>query len=173
MPKNILIFSDGTGQAGGLAPDQTLSNIYKFYRAARVGPENRIDPDVQVAFYDPGLGTDIDASGRFRTRVARRIRGFASSATEQDPMTSLSAITTHRPAATCRMIPLGLRVVLAFPELKKAIPDVSSDLRPESLTSQRTSAPHFWSCSIQGWLGCPHTDRSGDAFVRRDRCSSS
>lgn len=81
MSKNILIFSDGTGQAGGLSPDQTLINIYKFYRATRVGPENAIDPDRQVAFYDPGLGTDIDASGRFRTRVARRIRAFASSAT--------------------------------------------------------------------------------------------
>ena len=30
MPKNILIFSDGTGQAGGLTPDQNISNIYKF-----------------------------------------------------------------------------------------------------------------------------------------------
>lgn len=81
MPKDILIFSDGTGQAGGIVPDQNLSNIYKFYRATRVGPENRIDPDRQCAFYDPGLGTDIDASGRFRTRVARRIRAFVSSAT--------------------------------------------------------------------------------------------
>jgi len=25
MPKNILIFSDGTGQAGGLTPDQNIS----------------------------------------------------------------------------------------------------------------------------------------------------
>ena len=40
MPKNILIFSDGTGQAGGLTPDQNISNIYKLYRATRCGPEN-------------------------------------------------------------------------------------------------------------------------------------
>jgi len=33
MAKNILIFSDGTGQAGGLTPDQNISNIYKLYRA--------------------------------------------------------------------------------------------------------------------------------------------
>ena len=39
MPRNILIFSDGTGQAGGLMPDERISNIYKLYRAARVGPE--------------------------------------------------------------------------------------------------------------------------------------
>lgn len=57
MAKNILIFSDGTGQVGGLKPDQRLSNIYKLYRASRVSPENTIDPDAQIAFYDPGLGT--------------------------------------------------------------------------------------------------------------------
>jgi hypothetical protein len=28
VSKNILIFSDGTGQYGGLKPDQRLSNIY-------------------------------------------------------------------------------------------------------------------------------------------------
>jgi hypothetical protein len=43
MPKNILIFSDGTGHAGGLTPDQNVSNIYKLYRATRCGPENAID----------------------------------------------------------------------------------------------------------------------------------
>ena len=37
MAKNILIFSDGTGQFGGLKPDQRLSNIYKLYRASRSG----------------------------------------------------------------------------------------------------------------------------------------
>ena len=64
MPKNILIFSDGTGQAGGLRPDQRLSNVYKLYRATRPGPDNvDIDPTEQVAFYDPGLGTISDARG--------------------------------------------------------------------------------------------------------------
>jgi cytidylate kinase len=44
MPKNILIFSDGTGRAGGLRPDENRSNIYKLYRATRgtgFGPEVR------------------------------------------------------------------------------------------------------------------------------------
>jgi hypothetical protein len=36
MPRNILIFSDGTGQAGGLTPDENVSNIYKLYRATPV-----------------------------------------------------------------------------------------------------------------------------------------
>lgn len=30
--KKIIIFSDGTGQYGGVLPDQRLSNIYKMYR---------------------------------------------------------------------------------------------------------------------------------------------
>lgn len=57
MTKNICIFSDGTGQMGGLRPDQRLSNVYKMYRAMRPGPDSDIDPAEQVAFYDPGLGT--------------------------------------------------------------------------------------------------------------------
>ena len=56
MPKLILIFSDGTGQIGGLRPDQKLSNVYKLFRATRPGPESPIDPRDQIAFYDPGLG---------------------------------------------------------------------------------------------------------------------
>jgi uncharacterized protein (DUF2235 family) len=60
MPKNIVILSDGTGQAGGIRPDQNLSNIYKLYRAVRVGPDNEISPKDQIAFYDPGVGTEGD-----------------------------------------------------------------------------------------------------------------
>jgi uncharacterized protein (DUF2235 family) len=55
--KNILIFSDGTGQAGGLLPDERRSNIYKLFRATRCGPDSSVDPAEQLAFYDPGLGT--------------------------------------------------------------------------------------------------------------------
>lgn len=62
MPKNIVVYSDGTGQDGGVRPEQRVSNVYKMYRASRTGPENPIDPKDQVAFYDPGLGTDIGAS---------------------------------------------------------------------------------------------------------------
>lgn len=77
MAKNILIFSDGIGQAGGLRPDQHLSNVYKLFRATRVGPDNSIDPKLQVAFYDPGLGTQRD-EGRIPVRVVQSIRKFVS-----------------------------------------------------------------------------------------------
>lgn len=56
MAKTLLIFSDGTGQIGGLRPDQRLSNVYKMYRAMRPGPDSRVDRRNQVAFYDAGLG---------------------------------------------------------------------------------------------------------------------
>lgn len=63
MPKTVIIFSDGTGQLGGLSPDQRLSNVYKMYRAMRPGPDSPIPPSRQVAFYDAGLGVgEVGAS---------------------------------------------------------------------------------------------------------------
>lgn len=62
MAKNIVAYSDGTGQDGGVRPEQRVSNVYKMYRASQTGPENPIDPTEQVALYDPGLGTDIGAT---------------------------------------------------------------------------------------------------------------
>ena len=80
MGKNILIFSDGTGQAGGLLPDEMRSNIYKLYRATRCGPDTTIDPALQLAFYDPGLGSQTDG-GRLRLGLWRRLRNVLSQAT--------------------------------------------------------------------------------------------
>ena len=81
MPKNILIFSDGTGQAGGLTPDQNISNIYKLYRATRCGPENDIDPREQLTFYDPGLGSQPNSGMLFVTRAYRWLHDVVSQAT--------------------------------------------------------------------------------------------
>ena len=80
MAKNVVIFSDGTGQAGGVRPDQRLSNVYKLFRASRTGPDSPIDPDRQVAFYDAGLGTDDDAAGA-STRLVRRLHKVLASVT--------------------------------------------------------------------------------------------
>jgi len=64
MPKNIVVYSDGTGQDGGVRPEQRISNVYKMYRSSRVHhPDNPIDPTEQVCFHDPGLGTDSGAIG--------------------------------------------------------------------------------------------------------------
>lgn len=79
MSKNIVIFSDGTGQDGGVRPGQRMSNIYKMFRATRPGPDSRIDPSEQVVFYDPGLGTDTSATGL--TSIWRSITKLLSSVT--------------------------------------------------------------------------------------------
>lgn len=81
MPKNILIFSDGTGQAGGLRPDENRSNVYKLYRATRCGPDTAIDPREQLAFYDAGLGSRPPGGALFVTRAYRWLHNVASQAT--------------------------------------------------------------------------------------------
>ncbi len=63
--RNVIIYSDGTGQAGGFRFDETRSNVYKMFRASRCGPDSSIDPREQVAFYDPGLGSQADGANIF------------------------------------------------------------------------------------------------------------
>jgi hypothetical protein len=53
--KNILIFADGTGNEGGLLPDESRTNVYKLFCATRTGPDSPIDPAKQIAFYIPGV----------------------------------------------------------------------------------------------------------------------
>ncbi len=80
MGKNILIFSDGTGQAGGYMPDEARSNIYKLFRATRVCPESSIDPELQLAFYDGGLGSRAQGEA-IKITVLRRVYNLLSKAT--------------------------------------------------------------------------------------------
>jgi uncharacterized protein (DUF2235 family) len=63
--RNIIIYSDGTGQRGGVSFDERRSNIYKLYRATRCGPDSAIDPAEQAAFYDAGIGTRPPGAGFF------------------------------------------------------------------------------------------------------------
>lgn len=78
--RNILIFSDGTGQASGLLFDESRSNVYKLFRATRCGPDSSIDPSRQLAFYDAGLGSKLNGS-RIKIGWFRRIYNALSSAT--------------------------------------------------------------------------------------------
>lgn len=78
--RNILIFSDGTGQAGGILFDETRSNVYKLFRATRCGPDSTIDPSRQLAFYDPGLGSKLGGD-RIRIGAVRKLYNLLSSAT--------------------------------------------------------------------------------------------
>ena len=81
MAKNILIFSDGTGEAGGLTPDENVSNIYKLFRATRCGPDSDIDPRDQVTFYDPGLGSQPETGVFGAERAYRWVYNLVSQAT--------------------------------------------------------------------------------------------
>jgi uncharacterized protein (DUF2235 family) len=78
--RNILIFSDGTGQASGLLFDESRSNVYKLFRATRCGPDSSIDPSRQLAFYDAGLGSKLNGN-RIKIGWFRRIYNVVSSAT--------------------------------------------------------------------------------------------
>jgi uncharacterized protein (DUF2235 family) len=80
MPKNVLIFSDGTGQSGGITFDENRTNIYKLFRATRCGPDSIIDPAEQVAFYDPGLGSPRDNHFPFGW-FGRKVYNFISQGT--------------------------------------------------------------------------------------------
>ena len=96
MPKHVIIFSDGTGQAGGLRFDENRSNIYKLYRATRCGPDFTVDPGEQVTFYDPGLGSPADGGhllGIFRA-------GFTMSSARQQALGSPpTLLTAMRPSS--------------------------------------------------------------------------
>jgi uncharacterized protein (DUF2235 family) len=79
MPRNIVIFADGTGQRGGIFFDENRSNIYKLYRATRCGPDSSVNPAEQLAFYDPGIGTAPIEGDLFR--LYRRLYNLVSQAT--------------------------------------------------------------------------------------------
>lgn len=70
MTKNILIFSDGTGQAGGIRFDEDRTNIYKLYRATRCSPDSTIDPALRQAQAD-----DVEARWRAMSTTALALRG--------------------------------------------------------------------------------------------------
>lgn len=94
MGKLILIFSDGTGQIGGLRPDQRLSNVYKMYRAMRPGPDSPIKPHEQVAFYDPGLGAG-EASGISFRRIRNTVSAAVGTGIDQNVIDCYAAIIAN------------------------------------------------------------------------------
>jgi len=81
VAKNIVVFSDGTGQDGGARPEQRISNIYKMYRSSRDHADTGIDPSRQVVFYDAGLGTDIGTTALTApVRFVQKLLGSATGA---------------------------------------------------------------------------------------------
>lgn len=74
MAKNILLFADGTGNEGGLLPDESRTNVYKLFRATRIGPDSIIDPSQQLAFYVPGVGTPTVRHDSWLARTWESVR---------------------------------------------------------------------------------------------------
>ncbi len=74
MSKNILIFADGTGNEGGLLPDESRTNVYKLFRATRTGPDSIVDPAKQIAFYFPGIGTAAPRHDSLLSRCGETIQ---------------------------------------------------------------------------------------------------
>ena|SRR6516165_5722172 len=95
VAKNILIFSDGTGQAGGVTFDENRTNIYKLFRATRCGPDSSIDPSEQVAFYDPGLGSPRDNHFTFGW-IGRKLYNLISQGTPVLESQQTLSIATQR-----------------------------------------------------------------------------
>lgn len=73
MARNIGIFSDGTGQAGGANPIN-WTNVYRLFMATR-----EADGAGQICFYDPGLGSNPD-EGEIRG-LFRRFKDLLAQAT--------------------------------------------------------------------------------------------
>lgn len=80
MAKNILIFSDGTGQRAGLITEENQTNVFKIYKAVRCGPDSSIDLTQQVSFYDPGIGT-LPPGVDFFGAIYRKVHNLISQAT--------------------------------------------------------------------------------------------
>ena len=94
MAKNILIFADGTGQIGGLRPDQRLTNVYKMYRAMRPGPSSPISYRDQVAYYDPGLGAgEID--GVTASKIKRGLEAAVGAGIEDNMIDCYAKIISY------------------------------------------------------------------------------
>ncbi len=75
-PRNIVIYSDGPGQRGGLSFDERAQQYLQLYRATRCGPDSAIDPAEQAAFTDAGSGPPARRGlllGRFWSRIYNTI----------------------------------------------------------------------------------------------------
>jgi uncharacterized protein (DUF2235 family) len=58
MPRNIVVFADGTGQRGGTFSRKPEQHLQALPGHPVRGPEYSVNPAEQLAFYDPGVGTE-------------------------------------------------------------------------------------------------------------------
>lgn len=74
--RNLVIFSDGTGQRGGVYFDEARTNIYKLYRAARCASASLISHNTIPTQYDDTAdhGTSAHPDHRYSGCWARSAR---------------------------------------------------------------------------------------------------
>jgi uncharacterized protein (DUF2235 family) len=93
MTKNILLFVDGTGNEGGLLPDESRSNVYKLFRATRSGPDSSIDPRRQIAFYLHGIGTPAPGKSPRKVRqIVEQMFGVGLSSRITDGYAAIASV---------------------------------------------------------------------------------
>src|SRR3982074_3319638 len=175
MGKNILVFADGTGNEGGLLPDESRTNVYKLFRATRPGPDTIVDPAKQIAFYVPGIGTPTVRHNSLLDRTKETFRQmfglglthkiidcYAAIISVWQPGDRIYLFGFSRGAYTARCVAHVLEVC--------GIPtkEPSKDFLNLDPTALRAVAKNAVSCLYR--LGMPITDeRSGASRARNFR----
>ncbi len=111
MAKNILVFADGTGNEGGLLPDESRTNVYKLYRATRTGPDSIIDPKKQLALYVPGIATVAQRHDNGWDRLKETVQqmfGFGITTKIIDCYMVIIGVWEPGPHLSVRLQPRGL-----------------------------------------------------------------
>jgi uncharacterized protein (DUF2235 family) len=180
--KNILIFADGTGNEGGLLPDESRTNVYKLFRATRVDPDTWIKPSEQLAFYVPGIGTPTPG----RTSATRRLREslqqmVGGGLTQKITDCYVAIISTWQPgdriylfgfsrgAYTARCLAHVLELI--------GIPTTASDGKPISFDPKELYSLARSAVGILYKWGLPaknieKRDREAGAFRQRNSCKT-
>lgn len=174
MPKNILVFADGTGNEGGLLPDESRTNVYKLYRATRTGPDSIINPKKQLALYVPGIGTPAprhDNSWHRLKETVQQMFGFGITTKIIDCYVAIIAVWEpgdriylfgfSRGAYTARCLAHVLEVC-GVPRKEQNGESISLD--PKSL---RRVAKEAISCVY--WLGMPRDGTDADKRAEQFR----
>jgi hypothetical protein len=76
MAKNILVFADGTGNEGGLLPDESRTNVYKLLVIASRAQAEQIPnpPTTRPVVHQSYLGHER-ADRQFSLRCLRKVFG--------------------------------------------------------------------------------------------------
>ncbi|WP_050425897.1 T6SS phospholipase effector Tle1-like catalytic domain-containing protein [Bradyrhizobium tropiciagri] len=183
MAKNILVFADGTGNEGGLLPDESRTNVYKLYRATRTGPDSIIDPEQQLALYVSVIGTPAPGHSSRWSRLKETVQqmfGFGITKKIVDCYVALIGVREpgdrvylfgfSRGAYTARCLAHVLEVSVFQETSRTAMP--SASIRSRCGGSLRRRSPASTGSGCRGTarrsrsgqkISATHTGRKSDA----------